>query len=51
MAIFHGFYGNKFVPSYPFNKTHKMAINRFEKHKGKKETHNFKDISQLSKIL
>ena len=51
MAIFHGFYGNQFVPYYPFNKTHKMAINRLEKHKGKKETHNLKDISQLSKIL
>ena len=51
MAIFHGFYCNQFVLSYPFNKTHKMAINRLEKHKGKKKTHNLSDISQLSKIL
>ena len=36
---------------YPFNKTHKMAINRLQKHKEKKETHNLSDISQLSKIL
>ena len=41
----------RFVLSYPFNETHKMAINRLQKHKRKKETHNLSDISQLSKIL
>ena len=41
----------RFVLSYPFNETHKMAINRLQKHKEKKETHNLSDISQLSKIL
>ena len=41
----------RFVISYPFNETHKMAINRLHKHKRKKETHNLSDISQLSNIL
>ena len=41
----------RFVLSYPFNETHKMAINRLQKHKRKKETHNLSDISQLFKDI